>query len=411
MKLSEACKLIVDCPHTSAKDEGKGIALIRTPNVGKGRLILDNVHRVSEKVYEERIARATPSPGDLILAREAPVGNVAIIQEGQKVCLGQRVVLLRANEEIVLPDYLVYYLLSRPVQHRLLNQTNETTVAHLNVAAIRNLDIDLPSLSTQRRISSILSSLDRKIELNNKINESLEEMAQALFKSWFVDFEPFKNGKFINSELGMLPEGWRVGTLNDVCDFSSGYSYKGTELQPSCDAMATIKNFDRKGGFKTNGYKDIIISSKVKPTQYVNLFDILIAHTDLTQNAEIVGNPAIVLDKGGYKNIIMSMDLVKATPKNQELSYGLLYSILKSRAFKQHALGYVNGTTVLHMSKKALPEYVFALPQDLSSVKGLSSSLDEIFRMIAVNIQESSNLTHLRDSLLPRLMSGEIDIK
>lgn len=308
------------------------------------------------------------------------------------------------------PKLLKYYTHSKVYYDWVHSFDTGGTRGNINAKAFADMKMQLPEREAQDKIVNILSSLDRKIELNNKINATLEEMAQVLFKSWFVDFEPFKNGNFIDTEIGKIPEGWRVAELSEVCLFDSGYSYKGAELQASSNAMATIKNFDRKGGFKIDGYKEIIVSPKVKPSQFVNLFDILVAHTDLTQNAEIIGNPAIVLHKGGYEQLIMSMDLVKVTSKAKELSFGLLYSILKSPAFKQHALGYVNGTTVLHMSKKALPEYVLALPNDLSSIKGLSDTLDYIFKRIASNMQESSTLTHLRDTLLPRLMSGEIEL-
>ena len=172
MKLSDACALIVDCPHSTDKDEGKGYPLIRTPNIGKGRLKLEGVHRVSEDVYKKRNIRATPQKDDLILAREAPVGNVAIIKE-DKVCLGQRTVLLRPNDKLADANYLMYYLLSPVIQHRLLSASNGATVNHLNISSIKNLKINLPSLRSQQIIGSILSSLDDKIEINNHINKNL----------------------------------------------------------------------------------------------------------------------------------------------------------------------------------------------------------------------------------------------
>ena len=120
MTLNDICELIVDCPHSTAKDEGSGYPLVRTPNIGRGRLILDDVHRVSKEVYDKRSARAVPQDDDLILAREAPAGNVAIIKKGEKVCLGQRTVLIRPDKRIVDPDYLVYYILAPQQQFQLL---------------------------------------------------------------------------------------------------------------------------------------------------------------------------------------------------------------------------------------------------------------------------------------------------
>ena len=177
MKLLDVCEFIVDCPHSTAKDEGTGYPLIRTPNIGKGRLLLDSVHRVSEEVYNKRNARAVPKENDLIFAREAPAGNVAIIRKNQKVCLGQRTVLLRPNTESVVPAYLNYFLLAPKQQYGLLGTANGATVAHVNIPTIRNLEINLPDIKTQHRIASILSAYDDLIENNQKQIKLLEEAA------------------------------------------------------------------------------------------------------------------------------------------------------------------------------------------------------------------------------------------
>lgn len=172
MKLLDICEAIVDCPHSTAKNDGTGYPLIRTPNVGKGRLKLAGVHRVSENVYNLRNERAVPQVDDLILAREAPVGNVAIIRQGQQVCLGQRTVLIRPNKECVDPDFLVYYLLSPKLQHNLLSSANGATVSHLNMSSIRSLEVQVPDIEVQKRIGAILARIDDKIELNTAINEN-----------------------------------------------------------------------------------------------------------------------------------------------------------------------------------------------------------------------------------------------
>jgi len=242
------------------------------------------------------------------------------------------------------------------------------------------------------------------------VNHHLEQIAQAIFKSWFVDFEPFAKGDFIDSVLGEIPVGWRVVKLSDVATFESGYSYKSTELQKSRIAMATIKNFDRKCGFKIDGFKEIAISGKIKPTQYAKLYDVLVAHTDVTQNADIIGNAELLLSFGGYDKVIISLDLVNVRSKNIDLSSFVLASILRSSSFKTHALGFVNGTTVLHLSKKALPEYMFALPIDTSILNSLNRLIEPIYIKIADNMRENDKLKNLRDILLPKLMSGELSI-
>ena len=394
IQLKDICD-IYDCPHTTAKDEGKGYPLVRTPNVGKGRLILDGIHRVSEDVYNSRNARAIPEEGDLILAREAPVGNVSIIMDGQRVCLGQRVVLIKPKRELVDPHFLTYYLLSAEVQHRLKNHANGAVVAHLNVSDIRNLWVTLPELEEQVAIGKILRSIDDKIELNRQINDNLEQQLQALYNEWFVE-----NPK----------SDWHSVNLSEIATFVSGYSYKGNELVENSDtAMATIKNFERNGGFKIDGYKPIIPSPKLKVDQRAQLFDILVAHTDLTQNAEVIGNAEILLSKDIYKNLIFSMDLVKVIAKESFPFQFLLALLLKNPRFKSHCIGYVNGTTVLHMNKKALPDYETIIP-NLEDAQNLNATAKAIFCQMSENLTEISNLTEMRDTLLPRLISGELKI-
>ena len=181
-------------------------------------------------------------------------------------------------------------------------------------------------------------------------------------------------------------------------------------MTDSTIAMATIKNFDRKGGFKLDGYKEIVPSSKLKDSQHANMFDTLVAHTDLTQNAEVIGNAEPVMSKSEYEDIIFSMDLVKVLPKKNGVSKFLIAAILQDKRFKAHCLGYVNGTTVLHLSKKALPEYKLFLPSDFSTLKALDDIVTALYKQISSNISENTYLEKVRDSLLPKLMSGELDM-
>ena len=224
INLEDVCEFIVDCPHSTAKDEGEGFPLIRTPNIGKGRLLLDGVHRVSEDVYNKRNARAVPQDDDLIFAREAPAGNVAIVKNGEKVCLGQRTVLLRPNKELVNPDFLTYFLLAPEQQYGLLGTANGATVSHVNIPTIRGLKINLPPLQVQSRIAEIISSYDDLIENNQKQIKLLEEAAQRLYKEWFVDlrFPGHENVKIVDG----VPEGWQQQALSEIAYIIMGQSPK-----------------------------------------------------------------------------------------------------------------------------------------------------------------------------------------
>ena len=401
VRLCDVCSELSDGLHKAPKFIEKGeYIFVNAKNLYNG-YILDN-DPTKKTSHEEYLKYKKPLGKHTILySIDGTIGNIAKYR-GEKCVLGKGACYLNCNPKIVVSSYLYYQLQSSHFKSYIHLMSTGSTIKHISLKTMREYVFELPSLTDQHRIVSILSSLDRKIELNNKINADLEEMAQAIFKNWFVEFEPFKDGKFVDSELGMIPEGWKVISLNEILDNVSGYSYKGSELQSSNIAMATIKNFERKGGFKTEGYKEIVISKKIKETQFVNMFDVLVAHTDLTQNAEIVGNPAIVLFKGGYEKLIMSMDLTKVISKIDGVTNGLLYCILSTSRFKEHALGYVNGTTVLHMSKKAVPEYTCAFPKDINQIRDLCITLDSIYKRMAVTYDENS--------LLPRLMSGELEV-
>lgn len=233
------------------------------------------------------------------------------------------------------------------------------------------------------------------------INDNLQQQIRTLCNAWLNDYVPFG---------GVCPDDWEPTSLASIAKFISGYSYKGTELQDSNIAMATIKNFDRKGGFKLDGYKEIVPSSKIKTGHHAELFDTLVAHTDLTQNAEVIGNAEPILSFSGYDDIIFSMDVVRVIPDTPAISKFLIAAMLQTQQFKDHCLGYVNGTTVLHLSKKALPEYLLRLPHDFTILKPLDDAVSSMYQQMSLNIEESVRLTALRDSLLTKLMSGEIDV-
>ena len=185
--LNDACGFIIDCLHSTAPTEEHGYPLIRTPNIGKGRLDFTDVYRVSEDTYQAWTRRAVPEPGDLILAREAPAGNVAIVKEGEKVCLGQRTVHLRPNKMKVDPDFLCYFLLAPSQQGKLLAGETGATSKHVNMKDIRNLELaGLPRLSKQQAIGSLLATYDDLIENNRRRMALSEEAARQLYREWFV---------------------------------------------------------------------------------------------------------------------------------------------------------------------------------------------------------------------------------
>ncbi len=248
--LNDVCELIVDCLHNTAPTQKEGYPLIRTPNIQRGRLDLKSVYRVSEENYDIWTQRAVPQTNDLILAREAPAGNVAIVKEGQTVCLGQRTVLLRPNAEIVDPDFLCYFLLAPKQQGRLLAGETGATAKHVNMKDIRRLSVEgLPDLDVQKKAGRILAAYDDLIENNRRRIELLEESARLLYREWFVylRFPGHEHTPIIDD----IPEGWKLVTLDKVLTITQGFSFKSQDFieQETKNIVVTMGNFKENGGF------------------------------------------------------------------------------------------------------------------------------------------------------------------
>ena len=387
MKLKDICEFIVDCPHSTAKDEGGGYPLIRTPNIGKGRLLLDGVHRVSEEVYQSRISRGIPSKNDLILAREAPIGNVAIIKNEGRICLGQRTVLLRPDKNCVNPDFLMYYLISPEQQGKLIGSSNGATVNHLNMVNIRNLDVNIPCLKVQSRIASILSAYDDLIENNQKQIKLLEEAAQRLYKEWFVDLR-FPGHEDVEIVDG-LPVGWEEKRLDEVAYIIMGQSPKSEFYNNEFDGLP----FHQGVGTYGNRYvKDDIYSSvqtKVAEAGSI-LFSVRapVGRLNITKNKIIIGRGLSAMNhKQGYQ------------------SY--LFYLLKERFFKEDLMG--NGSVYASISKDELCSIKFVVPNK-EIVKFFNEITKDIDYKILMIDEQIRSLKEARDRLLPKLMSGEVEV-
>ena len=231
-----------------------------------------------------------------------------------------------------------------------------------------------------------------------EINDNLSELIK------------FQVDEIISNDSYNNKDGYKYYFLTDLCDCINGYSYKGNELKENDElAMMTIKNFVRNGGFQTDGFKELIPSKPIKSDKHLELFDVVVACTDITQNAEVIGNGEIVLSKAKYKDLIMSMDLVKLEPK-MGVSKFFIAGIVSSRAFKNHCLSYVNGSTVLHLNKNAFNDFKIMLPNDISRLDEKIKIIENEYKEIAMIMDQNIILEQLRDTLLPKLMSGEIDV-
>jgi type I restriction enzyme S subunit len=190
-RLDEVTDLIADCPHSTPLWTDDGVIVLRNQNIRNGRLDLSSPSYTNEKGYQDRIKRANPTAGDIVFTREAPMGEVCLIPEKLRCCLGQRMVLLRVNKNRMNSRYLLYAFQSQSLRNQInWNEGTGTTVSNIRIPNIKAFKILTPPIEEQKTIAHILGSLDDKIELNRQMNATLEAMAQALFKSWFVDFDP-----------------------------------------------------------------------------------------------------------------------------------------------------------------------------------------------------------------------------
>ena len=262
-----------------------------------------------------------------------------------------------------------------------------------NKTTFRQMQVPVPPIPEQTVIASVLSSLDDKIGLLHRQNATLEKMAETLFRQWFVE---------------EAKENWEEIRLGSLVEVINGVSYKSDDLNPSTTAMVTLKSFDRNGGFRMDGFKEY--TGKYKDQHILKEGDLVVAHTDITQEAEVIGNPVMVIGNPKYETLVFSMDLVKVISKSENYTNEFLYLLMKSREFKEHCLGYSNGSTVLHLSKKAIPEYEMKLPPD-SLINEFSKKVKPLVQKQFRNQTQIRTLTALRDTLLPKLMSGEITVQ
>ncbi len=395
--LSDICELIVDCPHSTAVDEGKGYPLVRTPNIGKGRLIYQGMHRVSKDVYLQRNKRATPQEDDLIFAREATAGNVALIQEGEKVCLGQRTVLIRPNKALVNPAFLTYFLLAPKQQYNLLSTANGATVAHVNLPTIRNLKLELPDLDVQRRIAEVLSRYDALIENYQRQIKLLEEAAQRLYKEWFVDlrFPGHQSTPIINN----LPQFWQKKTAKDFFTMSIG------KTPPRAES----------GWFSTDD-KDVpwVSISDMKDVMFVNTTNERLTHEACDHfNVKIVPEGTILLS---FKLTVGRVSIAdKPVCTNEAIAHFMRdgdnwreYTLMYLRNYHYDSLGNTSGISKA-VNSTIIKNMPFVMPSNdiLDGFSKMSSPIINQIRNLSTQIR---NLSEARDRLLPKLMNAEIEV-
>lgn len=355
-------------------------------SVNSNKYILRGERNITEAGFKSCSCKMLPK-GSVLFSSRAPIGYVAIT--ANDMCTNQGFKSVIPNEET--DSEFLYYLLKYN-KDNIASQGSGTTFAEVSGKTMKEIEVMVPKeTDDQRRIASILSSLDRKIELNNKINADLEEMAQAIFKNWFVDFEPFKDGKFVDSELGMIPEGWKVGSLYEYVKVVYGAPYKSAKFNDNGEGLPLIRIRDLK-----NCNPQFYTPEILPQTEYVNMGDIVAG-----MDAEFV--PHIWKGNTG----LLNQRVCKLMPQQTSISNLFVLYLMKPEL--EFVQSYKTGTTVSHLGKADIDKFVVVLPP-LEVVEECSKILDSILQRIKNISAESRTLSTLRDTLLPRLMSGELEI-
>ena len=393
VRLGDVCNIITGFPFPGKKYSKEGVRVVRGDNVTIGNLRWDTE---KDKRWNEPFDKTeyySLQANDIVIGMDGSrVGKnkARIKEEDLPLLLAQRVACVRHNE-LAEQDYLYYNIFSKKFIDYVNSIHTGSAIPHISQKQIEDYKILLPNLETQRRIASILSSLDRKIELNNKINADLEEMAQAIFKNWFVDFEPFKDGKFVDSELGMIPEGWKVGSPYEYAKVVYGAPYKSAKFNDNGEGLPLIRIRDLKD-CNPQFYTPEILPQ----TEYVNMGDIVAG-----MDAEFV--PHIWKGNTG----LLNQRVCKLMPQQTSISNLFVLYLMKPEL--EFVQSYKTGTTVSHLGKADIDKFVVVLPP-LEVVEECSKILDSILQRIKNISAESRTLSLLRDTLLPRLMSGELEI-
>ena len=414
--LIDLCDSITDCHHSTPKWTNEGKLVIRNFNIKNGKLQLNDLSYTDEENFEERIRRKRPQEGDLIITREAPMGEVCIIPEGLECCLGQRMVLIKPDKNKINGKYLLYALQSEFVQIQI--QKSDKTgsiVSNLRIPVLEELRIPVFGTIIENKIGSIMDSIVSKIELNNRINSELEAMAKTLYDYWFVQFDfpneegkPYKTsgGAMVwNEELNReIPEGWEVKNLGDEIEIQRGVSYTSKEIEGEGIPMINLNSFKLNGVYKPEGIKSY--SGKYSEKNIAKSGDLLIAATDVTRNADIIGR-AILVPSYYENDLVFSMDIAKIISNTIPSSY--LMMLFNSNHYHNYIKWYASGTIVLHLNLDGTNRYLTEIPP-INLIQKFDILYQQISKRIDNTAIENQKLSSLRDWLLPMLMNGQVKV-
>ena len=320
------------------------------------------------------------------------------------------------NENIVIPKFL-YYMMSLMD----LNRYNEgTSIPSLRTETLNRLEFPIPDLIYQKRVLSILSRIDKKISINEKLNNNLLTISNKLYEEWFLNFEfpndanePYKTNKFYDTDLGVIPLDWEIGTLKDLIDFKNGYSFRsGDLLNNECSECYAI--FKMGHIIKGGGFNPLATKSWIKKSEAPNLDkylikkgDLLMCMTDMKGNVALLGHTAL-MDVNNKYLLNQRVGLLRVS-NEIGIDYPYLYLLTNHHIFLTNLRGRANSGVQVNLSTKEIKDSKIIIPSKNINQK-FNNIVKPIFDIIFTNNAEILKLTKIRDTLLPKLMSGEIDV-
>ena len=418
---------IYDGPHATPKKTPRGPVFLGISNLASGRLDITQTQHLSEPDYLSWTRRVTPKPNDIVFSYETRLGEAALIPEGLRACLGRRMGLLRVRDGAIEARFLLYAFLGERFQTTLRSRTvHGSTVDRIPLTEMADFPIYVPqALTEQLAIAHVLGTLDDKIELNRRMNATLEALARALFRSWFVDFDPVRAkmegrdtglpkdiadlfpDRLVESELGEVPDGWALERLSEHFKAVKGVSYKGSGLEQDGVPLHNLNSIHEGGGYKYEGIK--YYTGEYKDRHVVRPGDVIVANTEQGHDRLLIGYAAIVPGLFGDHGIY-SHHVYRLRPRSSgHLSAPFLHLLLNSPWMHDVVSGYANGTTVNMLPMDAVQKPMVVVPP---------MALLEAFDALALHsrhrreqaVRDSRTLGVLRDALLPKLVCGELRV-
>ena len=406
---TDYCYKVADGTHDSPKRQNRGRFLITSKHIKGPSIDFDNAYYISEDDYQKIIKRSKIDKWDVIVSMIGEYCGFCYLEDSDFTDYAvKNVGILKVGERIK-SLWLYYYLNSPDGRNQLKNTRAGSSQPYISLGSLRNLLIPEPPREVMESIVTILSSLDRKIELNNKINADLEEMAQAIFKNWFVDFEPFKDGKFVDSELGMIPEGWKVSQIADIPHIlETGKRPKGGAVEKGIPSVGAehVKGMCAYD-YSKNKYINCEFAAKLK-TGKINGYELMI-YKDGGKPGYFIPNFSIFGEGYPFENCYLNEHVFKLDFDGNKGFNIFCYFFFKTEQIMSYFNAQGAKAAIPGINKKDV-ENIYIFSPDNESVIKFGEFAYPLFKQMLKNAIENRTLSTLRDTLLPRLMSGELEV-